>query len=127
MATKKKPSVPDEFRKSAHRIWLAGLGALSAAEEEGSKLFGMLVERGERYEAKGRSKARQARAKASGTWEKIEAGFDEKVASALKRVGVPSRKEIEDLIDRVDRLTQAVEKQAGTRKKTGRASKKKTG
>ena len=55
MATKKKESVPDEFRKSAHRIWLAGLGALSAAEEEGSKLFHMLVDRGTEYEAKGKS------------------------------------------------------------------------
>jgi len=29
----------DDLKDSVHRIWLAGLGALAAAEEEGSKLF----------------------------------------------------------------------------------------
>jgi len=31
------------LRKSAHDVWLAGLGALSLAEEEGGKLFKALV------------------------------------------------------------------------------------
>ncbi len=132
MARQKKDSVQDDIRNSAHRIWLAGLGALSAAEEEGSKLFGMLVERGERYEAKGKSKAREARSKAGSAWEKLEAGFDDKIAAALKRVGVPTRKEVADLIDRVERLTRAVEGKAAAgkakkkKKAAGKTAKKKT-
>ena len=45
----------DDARESAHRIWLAGLGALAKAEEEGSKLFKNLVREGERYETAGKA------------------------------------------------------------------------
>ena len=51
---KKGNDLSEELKTSAHRIWLAGLGAMAVAEEEGSKLFKSLVERGESYEGKGR-------------------------------------------------------------------------
>lgn len=39
-------SLPREARESAQKIWLAGLGALAVAEEEGGHLFERLVQRG---------------------------------------------------------------------------------
>jgi len=42
-----------ELQESAQRIFLAGLGALSKAEEEGSKLFKRLVKKGEEYDGPG--------------------------------------------------------------------------
>ena len=36
-----------DFRKYTQQIWLAGLGAFSRAEEEGTKLFDSLVKVGE--------------------------------------------------------------------------------
>jgi polyhydroxyalkanoate synthesis regulator phasin len=56
MATPKKQSpVPQtqELQESAQRIFLAGLGALSQAEKEGSKLFKKLVKKGEGYAGPG--------------------------------------------------------------------------
>ena len=78
-AEKKDDRVMDTVRESAHRIWLAGLGALAAAEEEGNKVFRGLVERGEKFEERRRQdfdkvkdQFSDARKKATGVWTKTE-------------------------------------------------------
>ena len=50
----RKKNVQEELKDSVHRIWLAGLGALAAAEEEGGKIFSRLVERGRDVESRGK-------------------------------------------------------------------------
>jgi hypothetical protein len=47
-------SVTDDLKHSARKIWLAGLGALSIAEREGTKTFNSLVEHGEHFEERSR-------------------------------------------------------------------------
>jgi poly(hydroxyalkanoate) granule-associated protein len=123
---KTKARVTKEPWDSAHKIWLAGLGALSSAEQEGERLFKTLVERGEKYETrvngtvkKVRSKVGKARDRAGKTLHSIESAFDERVTSVLGRLGVPTRNEITRLTRKVEQLTRVVEgKQAGARKKT---------
>ncbi len=122
MATKKKKSTgrTAEVRESAQKIWFAGLGALSVAEEEGTKLFQRLVKEGEGFEKRGRERMEEVQGKveetvedvrdrAETTWEKIGSSFDERVASAINRLGVPSRHEIQRLTKRVEELTAKVE------------------
>ena len=46
----KRKTMP-AVRESTHQIWLAGLGALSLAEDEGGRLFKALVKRGKVAEA----------------------------------------------------------------------------
>ncbi len=110
-----------DLKENAHKIWLAGLGALQAAEEEGSKLFKNLVERGETFENRGRERyeevkdqvdhaAEEAKGRAGSTWERIEGRLDDAVTQALGRLGVPSRDEIATLTQRVEELTAVVEK-----------------
>ena len=48
--------------------------------------------------------------KASGQWDKLENIFEERVAKALNKLGVPSAKDISALIDRIDALNKAVQK-----------------
>ena len=102
---------------SAQNIWLAGLGALATAEEEGGKMFHNLVSKGQKYQKslpdpvgqasrKVRGSVSEWRQKAGRTFKKVEDVFDEQVGSALKRIGVPSRKEIAALAKRVERLNQ---------------------
>ena len=136
--TKKKQST-EPLGEYVHRIWLAGLGALASAEEEGGKLFRRLVEKGEAYSepvkepvrsAKGkvRETVDDVRSRARGTVERLEKGVDGGLGSVLERIGVPSRDEISDLTRRVERLTRAVETmQTGTGKKrtAKKAAKKK--
>jgi polyhydroxyalkanoate synthesis regulator phasin len=99
----------DELKDSAHRIWLAGLGALSAAEEEGSKVFNHLVERGRDLETKGKEQVGEAKKKAEKAWGGVSEKFDETLTDALHRLGVPTRDEIRTLTEKVEALTAKVE------------------
>ena len=132
----KKKAAKSELSESVHRIWLAGLGALATAEEEGGKLFTTLVSKGKKYETtikkpvgqattRVKKKVKEVRGRAGKTVKQIEKAFDEQVDAALHRVGVPTRKEIAALNRKVQRLTEAIE---GKRRKTTKkkAAKKKT-
>ncbi len=123
-----------EIKDNAHKIWLAGLGALQAAEEEGSKLFKNLVERGETFQNRGRETfddvkdkvedaAGKARDQAETVWDKVEHRLDDAVTSALGRLGVPSRDEIATLTQRVEELTAVVEKLKPAKKTPAKAAK----
>lgn len=106
-------NLQDELKDSAHRIWLAGLGALTAAGEEGTKMFDRLVDRGREYEARGKDEARkqydEAKTSAEDTWKNWTDKLDESVTKALHRMGVPSREEIHNLTRRVEELNAKVE------------------
>ena len=112
-------------RESAHQIWLAGLGAYSKAQEEGTKVFDALVKEGETIQKKTRKAADEKMAvvagKAAGTWDRLEQVFEDRVARALSSLGVPSKKDIDKLSKRVAELTavvqQLTEAQEGTAKK----------
>jgi poly(hydroxyalkanoate) granule-associated protein len=99
-----------ELKDSAQKIWLAGLGALSVAEQEGTKMFERLVDRGRDFEGKGRERMEEAREKVHEAASDVEGRIDEKVASALRRFGVPSRDEIRELTRRVEELNAKIER-----------------
>lgn len=106
--------------ESAQQIWMAGVGAFTRAQGEGSKLFealvkeGMSIEQTTRKLATGKVDAvRDAvedrvgvvRERASDTWDRLEKVFEERVQRALNRLGVPSREDLADLTARVESLT----------------------
>jgi poly(hydroxyalkanoate) granule-associated protein len=123
---------------SAREIWLAGIGAMAVAEEESSKLFSTLVDKGSRYEAKNKARldgvlddlgsARTSltgsikeagtsiRRSADRTLDRLEHSVDTGVASALQRLGVPTRKEIQALTRKVEQLTATLEARSGARR-----------
>ena len=116
MTKKSKTDAQNEVAQSAQKIWLAGIGALATAEEEGSKLFNSLVKKGETYEARSKERVDEVKArveevvgKAEGSIEKLGDVFDEKVADAINRLGVPSRNEIAKLTKSVEELTLKVD------------------
>ena len=106
-------NLQDELKDSAHRIWLAGLGALASAGEEGTKMFERLVDRGREYESRGRDEARKqydgVKASADDILKTWSDKLDESVTKALNRMGVPSRDEIHNLTRRVEELNAKVE------------------
>ena len=116
------------IKDSAQQIWLAGLGAFSKAQEEGGKAFESLVKEGlsiqrktqavaeERIsEASSRvsSMANEISSKATGQWDKLENLFEERVAKALNKLGVPSARDVDALIARIDELTVHVQRLSG--------------
>jgi poly(hydroxyalkanoate) granule-associated protein len=120
-AKKKAKEFQADLTESAHKIWLAGLGALVAAEEEGSKLFKSLVARGETIEARGKKQVKKAKSTmgstmgevksaAEGYWGTLEQTLDEKVTSVIHRLGVPTKDEITALTAKVEELTKSIER-----------------
>ena len=108
-----------EVKESAGKIWLAGLGALSMANEEGNKLFKTLVERGQEFDAREKPPVDAVKKTVGGmtdmagdVWGRFEEAFNTRVAVALQKLGVPTREEIKNLADRVDALTEAIVKLA---------------
>jgi len=103
-----------KIKDSANQIWLAGLGAFAKAQAEGGKMFEALVQEGETIQNKARKTAEETlsevKSKATGTWDKLEQVFEDRVARALHSLSVPTRKDVDSLARRVAELTKVVEK-----------------
>jgi poly(hydroxyalkanoate) granule-associated protein len=131
---KKFKSLPESqlthtVKESAQQIWLAGLGAFSKAQAEGSKVFDALVKEGQSIQKKTRkladdqiadvrkvadAKVAAMTGKAAGTWDRLEQVFEDRVARALASLGVPTKKEVDKLAKRVAELSTAVQELGGT-------------
>ena len=116
MAKKNGKTPQNELKESANKVWLAGLGALATASEEGGKMFEQLVKKGQSFEPKvmsqvdkAKGKFEVAKGKAEKAWTKIEGNIDQRVTAAIHRIGVPTRDEIKELSKRVAELTSKVE------------------
>lgn len=103
------------LRESAHQIWLAGLGALSLVEDESGKFFKSLVKRGQTFEVETKDRVEEIKAKldvksaAADAIDRIGEGLDDNMTAVLHRLGLPTKKEIDGLSKRVDRLTKTLE------------------
>lgn len=111
---------------------------------ESSKLFERLVSEGKKLEGKGRKIAEdavggvrsdvegrvgKAREQARTNWDKLEKVFEERVARALSRLGVPTSDEIQELSNRVQELNTRVRElskaqKSSTATKTTKTTKK---
>lgn len=115
-------------KDSAQQIWQAGLGAITRAQAEGSKAVESLVKESISIQRKTQAAAEEKineathkmssmatdiSSKASGQWDKLENIFEERVAKALGKLGVPSAKDVQVLSDRIDELNKAVKKLSG--------------
>lgn len=114
--------------ESAQQIWLAGLGAFAKAQEQGGAMFEALLKEGSNLEQKTRKLATgkvdgvrdavesgvsQVRERTQDTWDRLEQVFEDRVSRALAKLGVPGRKDLDDLLKRVDELNRDVRKLTG--------------
>jgi poly(hydroxyalkanoate) granule-associated protein len=117
MPRKKSTGLVPQAKESARHVWLAGVGAMSLAEEEGGRLFEWLVKMGAAYETKNRKRLeamiaglKDVKDGASAAFGKAVAPVNDVMDKAMHRLGVPTRKEIATLSKRVEELTHAVER-----------------
>ncbi|HXR00733.1 MAG TPA: phasin family protein [Pseudomonas sp.] len=123
-----------EVRFYARKIWLAGLGAYVKAGQEGADYVKELIKTGEQTEKQAKKvidekveaanseielvkgEARGEVSKVKGRMEvqldRIESAFDRRVASALNRIGIPSKHDVETLSAKLDELTALLERVA---------------
>ena len=132
VALKKKVEAPvGEVRSYARKIWLAGLGAYAKAGKEGVSYIKELIKTGESVEKEGKKlidkevaaansqidatkadiegEINTVKGKVEVQLDKIESAFDTRVASALNRIGIPSRHDVDALSAKLDGLTALLE------------------
>lgn len=129
----------EAVRTSAQQIWQAGLGAFAKAQEEGGKVFAKLVKEGTELQkrtqklANGKvsdvtdtvaKMAESVSKQASGSWDKLEQVFEDRVSRSLKSLGVPTQKDIQTLTKRVEDLSKAVSTLSGKKPAASRAGAK---
>lgn len=120
-------------KDSAEHIWLAGMGAFSKVQAEGGKVFEALVKEGQTLQRKTQAVAEETigevagrmtamagtvQSKAGQNWDKLEGLFEARTAKAMAKLGVPTAKDVQALIQRVDELAAAVarlSRQAGVK------------
>ncbi len=110
-------------KASAQQIWLAGMGAFAKAQEGRLKVFESLIKEGTSLQRKTQSAAEEkigevtdrmsamagdVTAKAGQHWDKLESIFEQRTAKAMNKLGVPTAKDVDALIKRVDELAAAV-------------------
>ncbi len=150
MEKKKSQSKPDDLAGQLEHVFLAGLGALANTQKVGSKAFETLVQQGESFrkgatnktealiddvQAAIRGMAHEAQTRATGLldqmretpqMERLQSIFDSRVDSALGRIGVASKHDIDELNAKLDKLLKAtgkpnpVTKKKATRKKSAK-------
>ncbi len=121
--TKKNGSMVNQIQEDvverSRDIWFAGLGAFATIEEEGTKFFNNLVEKGKEREEKGKKrlegiskdiedKRDDLRKEWNSRMEDTLKMLEEKFEGVLDRMGIPTRKEVQELINKVDKLSDRV-------------------
>ena len=108
-----KPDAP------AQQIWLAGLGAMAKAQEQGSKAIEALINDGLALQRKSQAEAQQRMQEATerlsnlasdfgqpnvGRTDRLEHLFEDRVAKALHRLSIPTLADLQSLTERLERL-----------------------
>ena len=119
-----------DVKSYARKIWLAGLGAYTKVGQEGSEYFQELIKAGQTVEKKGKkavtekleaanaeideakSEVSSFKGRVEVQLDKVEKAFDTRVASALNRIGIPSKHDVEALSAKLDELTALLERVA---------------
>lgn len=124
-----KATVLSDVKVYARKIWLAGLGAYAKAGQEGADYFKELVKAGEGVEEQGKklvseqveaantqlgSVKSSVKEKVEIQLDKVEKAFDSRVASALNRIGIPSKQDVDALSAKLDGLNALLERVAKT-------------
>ncbi|WP_454869911.1 phasin family protein [Pseudomonas lini] len=119
-----------DVKSYARKIWLAGLGAYNKVGQEGSEYVQELIKAGQAVEKKGKkvvtekleaanaeideakSEVSTFKGKVELQLDKVERAFDTRIASALNRIGIPSKHDVETLSAKLDELTALLERVA---------------
>ena len=123
-AQKPTQPLPQFAKDSAEQIWQAGLGAFSKAQQEGGKVFHSLVQDGMALQKQAQAMAQEqlkdastqinslasrVTSRAAEPLDKLEGLFEQRVAKAMQRLGVPTAQDLQRLQDQIEALTQELQ------------------
>ena len=135
----KPASTADTPQAPSNEVWLAGLGALAQVQAQGSKAFEKLVSDGLSFQRKSQEQAQQRLQEATARLtdlaqdfgqqasvrvDKLEHLFEERVAKALQRLGMPTLQDMQVLQARIHALEEQLAKSSAARAPAKAAAKK---
>ena len=98
--------------KLGRQVWLAGLGLVATVEENAAGAFDRLVAKGRRSRfapvAEAEKVVTTARRQVKKVGREVGGVVEDQVAVVLGRLGVPSRREVQELTRRVETLAQSL-------------------
>ncbi len=101
------------FVEGIRRVLLAGVGAVTLAQDEAEKFVYKLIEKGEIAEQDGRSllkdmaESRKQRVQDSG--KRVSDELEKRMESMLNRMNIPTKSDIEQLSNKVAELTKKID------------------
>jgi poly(hydroxyalkanoate) granule-associated protein len=114
METQKE--IREFLKESAHKCFLAGLGAMSLASEKGSRILDELIQKGKDFETKSkddiegpRGRMAKIKKKVESCGKTFESTMDENLKKVINKIGIPTREDISILTKRVEILMAKVE------------------
>lgn len=112
-------TVVSGFFRGARKLWWAGLGVLSLAEEVGGKVFDAMVDKGRSWKEvqheRTQARVRQLRglaARKQSPSRGVTAYVRETLEDVLRRANVPHRDDVEELRGQVNHLSAVVDRLA---------------
>lgn len=101
------------FVEGIRRVLLAGVGAVSLAQDEAEKFVHKLIDKGEIAEKDGRSLlndlAENRKQRAQESSKRVSDELEKRMESLLNRMNIPTKSDIEQLSNKVAELTQKIE------------------
>ncbi len=112
--TEQTPIDPaDEGRKpileAARNVLLAGIGAVSLAQNEMEDFVNRLIERGEIAEKDGRKLMEDINQRRKSRMKKIEDRFETRINRILERLDIPTRADVDRLNDHIAELNRKID------------------
>ena len=110
--TERELDALEKIEDSAHKIWLAGLGAFSKAEQEGGKLFKSLIKEGavveEQYKEHLVGSVKKAASTTASTIDFMEDMFEKRMSDVIDRVQKPAAESIEAIVKEMGDLRSSI-------------------
>jgi len=141
MSKQERKNAAKAITDSAQKIWLAGLGAFSKAQAEGSRVFDQLIQEGTALEQKTRKYTKDSldevrgrieavgdrlRKRGEASVERIQSLIDDRIAKVVKNLSVPTREDLDRLVQQITELNRNVASTAVSTFKSAAKSAKST-
>lgn len=101
------------FVEGVRRVLLAGVGAVSLAQDEAEKFVHKLIEKGEIAEKDGRSLlndlADKRKQRTQESSKRVSDELEKRMESLLNRMNIPTKSDIEQLSQKVAELTKKID------------------
>ncbi len=112
----------NDIKNTVNNLWLAGLGVASMAQKESLKVYNSLIKEGKTLEKKSNKAVKNVTSKAEKRLNsirqiadkqinKVENLFETRIESVLKKLDIPTTKDIKGLSSKVDTLVKEMKKE----------------